>query len=193
MADSTTGPAVRREDTRSRIQEIALELFTEKGYDATSLREISERLGVTKAALYYHFKSKEEIVESMTADHIARIEALIEWAGDQDSTPEMRREFVRRYMENLGISQHFKVMRFLQQNQPAIKNMAKPALWREAMEKMVQTLTGPGAGAEERLRVGLALFGLHVSWMLLPEDRFSDQERNEAALATAYDLLETKS
>jgi AcrR family transcriptional regulator len=186
-----------REDTRSRIQEIALELFTEQGYDATSLREISERLGVTKAALYYHFKSKEEIVESMTADHAARIEALLEWAGDQAATsgitPETRREFVRRYMENLSVSKHFKVMKFLQQNQPALKNMAKAGLWREAMDKMVHCLTGPDASAEERLRVGLALFGLHVSWMLLPEDRFTEQERHEAALATAYGLLETKS
>src|SRR5207249_3794900 len=51
-------------DTRSRIQEVALELFTEKGYDQTSLREIAERLDVTKAALYYHFKTKEDIVAS---------------------------------------------------------------------------------------------------------------------------------
>lgn len=189
MTDAT----VRREDTRSRIQEIALELFAEKGYDATSLREISERLGFTKAALYYHFKSKEEIVESITADHLARIDALIGWAGDQALTTETRREFVRRYMENLSVSKHFKVMKFFQQNQPALKNMANAAKWRETMDRVVDTLTGSGANAEERLRVGLALFGVHVSWMLLPEDRYSDQERNEAALATAYDLLDIKS
>jgi AcrR family transcriptional regulator len=48
-------------DTRERILDVALELFNEKGYDATSLREIAERLGVTKAALYYHFERKEDI------------------------------------------------------------------------------------------------------------------------------------
>src|SRR5215475_13717231 len=48
-----------RGDTRERIQSIALELFAEQGYEKTSLREIAERLGVTKAALYYHFRSKE--------------------------------------------------------------------------------------------------------------------------------------
>src|SRR5512132_2864062 len=51
-----------RGDTRERIQAIARELFAEQGYEKTSLREIAERLGVTKAALYYHFKSKEDIV-----------------------------------------------------------------------------------------------------------------------------------
>jgi len=39
-------------------------LFAERGYDQTSLREIADRLGVDKAALYYHFKTKEEILAS---------------------------------------------------------------------------------------------------------------------------------
>jgi AcrR family transcriptional regulator len=49
-------------DTRERILDVALELFKEQGYDGTSLREIAERLGVTKAALYYHFERKEDIL-----------------------------------------------------------------------------------------------------------------------------------
>ena len=48
--------------TRERILDIALELFTEQGYDKTSLRDIAERLGTTKAALYYHFERKEDIL-----------------------------------------------------------------------------------------------------------------------------------
>ena len=48
--------------TRERILDIALELFIEQGYDKTSLREIAERLGTTKAALYYHFERKEDIL-----------------------------------------------------------------------------------------------------------------------------------
>ena len=41
---------------------MALDLFIEKGYDGTSLREIAEKLGVTKAALYYYFESKDDIL-----------------------------------------------------------------------------------------------------------------------------------
>jgi AcrR family transcriptional regulator len=48
--------------TRERILEVAAELFREKGYDGTSLREIADRMGFSKAALYYHFRSKEEIL-----------------------------------------------------------------------------------------------------------------------------------
>src|ERR1700733_12322854 len=48
--------------TRERILDVALDLFVTQGYDGTSLREVAEQLGVTKAALYYHFKSKEDIL-----------------------------------------------------------------------------------------------------------------------------------
>jgi AcrR family transcriptional regulator len=48
--------------TRERILDIALELFADQGYDKTSLRDIAERLGTTKAALYYHFERKQDIL-----------------------------------------------------------------------------------------------------------------------------------
>src|SRR6516162_5877947 len=51
--------------TRDRILDVALDLFTEQGFDGTSLREIAERLHVTKAALYYHFESKDDILMAL--------------------------------------------------------------------------------------------------------------------------------
>lgn len=52
-------------DTRDRILEVSLDLFIEPGYESVSLREIAEHVGVTKAALYYHFASKEEILRTL--------------------------------------------------------------------------------------------------------------------------------
>src|SRR5262245_60997191 len=48
--------------TRERILDAALDLFVRKGYGETSLREIAAALGFSKAALYYHFESKQEIL-----------------------------------------------------------------------------------------------------------------------------------
>jgi len=48
--------------TRERILDVALELFIQHGYDKTSLRDIADRLGITKAALYYYFERKEDIL-----------------------------------------------------------------------------------------------------------------------------------
>ncbi|WP_241255510.1 TetR/AcrR family transcriptional regulator [Candidatus Protofrankia californiensis] len=51
-------------DTRDRILAVAVQLFNERGYAGTSIRDIAERLGMTKAALYYHFASKDMILDA---------------------------------------------------------------------------------------------------------------------------------
>lgn len=50
-------------DTKERIMETALELFAEKGYLGTSMNDIAKQLGFTKAALYKHYASKQEILD----------------------------------------------------------------------------------------------------------------------------------
>ena len=64
-------------DTRERILTVANELFTEQGYEGTSLREISDRLGITKAALYYHFRSKDEILTTLLKPFFELLEDLL--------------------------------------------------------------------------------------------------------------------
>ncbi len=60
MATGTAVESARQ--TRERILDAALDLFVEKGYEATSLREIASQVGISKAALYYHFPSKGDIL-----------------------------------------------------------------------------------------------------------------------------------
>src|ERR1700750_3355488 len=110
-----------RTDTRSRVQEVALELFAEQGYEKTSLREIAERLGVTKAALYYHFKYKEDIVHSFTDDYFAELDALVDWAKNQPRGEETRREVLDRYV-GVVLSGN-EVFRFLEQNRASVQAM----------------------------------------------------------------------
>lgn len=98
--DSTAQP--RRGGTRQRIQDVALELFTEQGYEKTSLREIAERLDVTKAALYYHFKTKEDIVVGLFEDLSRPMDELIAWGESQPSTLEVKKEILRRYSDSLA-------------------------------------------------------------------------------------------
>jgi len=76
---SPTAQRPPRGTTRERILDVALELFNEQGYDKTSLREIAERLGITKAALYYHFERKEDILLEL---HL-RLHALVGDALDE--------------------------------------------------------------------------------------------------------------
>ena len=110
-----------RTDTRARIQQVAVELFTEHGYEATSLREIAERLDVTKAALYYHFKSKEDIIRSLVEDYRGQMDDLVSWARSQGRTPQARREIITRYLAM--VAERDQVFRMLHQNQAAVDAM----------------------------------------------------------------------
>ncbi|GAA3434818.1 TetR/AcrR family transcriptional regulator [Kutzneria kofuensis] len=81
-------PGVRAEQarrTRAGIQDAALALFAGRGYDATSLQDIADELGLTKAAVYYHFPSKLELLQSICEPVYARVSAIIDDAAAQTS------------------------------------------------------------------------------------------------------------
>jgi len=153
------GFGVPRTDTRSRVQKVALELFAEQGYEKTSLREIAERLGVTKAALYYHFPSKEAIVHSFTDDYFAEIDALLDWAKDQPPTDATRREILDRYVGT--VLSGGEVFRFLEQNRASVQAMEagkdRFARFRGRLDALVDLLAGPGAPLRDRVRATAAV------------------------------------
>ena len=64
--------------TKRKIFETSMRLFAEKGYDATSIEDITETVGVAKGTLYYHFKRKEEIFEFLVDEGVKLIINSIE-------------------------------------------------------------------------------------------------------------------
>lgn len=56
---------IREKNTKERILEEALKLFAQSGYMGTSMNDIAAKLGVTKAALYKHYTSKQEILDNI--------------------------------------------------------------------------------------------------------------------------------
>jgi AcrR family transcriptional regulator len=176
-------------DTRRRIQEVALDLFAERGYEATSLREIAEVLGVTKAALYYHFKTKEDIVTSLTQDRAASIQALIDWAKEQPHTAETRAEILRRYSEELRRGRHPQVIKFMERNQAALRDHPKMESMRDRMLELVGLLSAPGDPPITRLRNAIALFSLHAPWFLLRDSELDDDDRARVGLQVALEMI----
>ncbi len=64
--------------TRGRILDVALELFSRRGYEGTSIRDIAERMELTKAAVYYHFPSKEDLLADVLSPAMARVGRVLE-------------------------------------------------------------------------------------------------------------------
>jgi AcrR family transcriptional regulator len=175
-------------DTRARIQQVALTLFTEQGYEKTSLREIAEHLGVTKAALYYHFKSKEELFESFIADRLAAMDDQIAWLRSQPRTVEVRRDFVRRYAESLYSGHYRQVMHCLENNQATMKAMPIGHKMRDRFKAMVEALVDRDDPLPDQLRVALGMWAVNTSWFILDAE-IPDDERRAAAIEVALDLV----
>jgi AcrR family transcriptional regulator len=170
-------------DTRARLRELALQLFAEQGYEKTSLREIAERLGVTKAALYYYFKSKEDIVRSLVEDYYAELDGLISWAKRQPRTPATRTEIITRYLDI--VLNGTAVFRMLQQNQAAVAGLAsakeRGELFRERLDALIELLAGPGASLKEQVRAASCLASVSLGCMHY-QHRVADPGELRAAL-----------
>ena len=185
-----------RGDTRERIQSVALELFAEHGYEKTSLREIAERLDVTKAALYYHFKSKEDIVRSFTEDYVTDLDALIAWGAAQPPTDETRALILDRYSRIVG--RRLGVLRFLEQNQAAVHHLMtegeqdRKKLFRTQFERLRDLLAGPDAPLRDRVRASVAVVSVGISCLLFDKDAGAPGELHDIVLETACELAGVK-
>lgn len=180
--------AHRRADTRTRIQSIALELFAEQGYEKTSLREIAERLGVTKAALYYHFKTKEDIVGSLFDDFLARVDEIIEWGSGQVMNDDTRKEILLRYSAVLtGPGES--LVQFVHTNQSAVRELKDAGHLFDRFRALTDLLTDHSASVRAQLQTSVALSTLHIGFFGPFDISGTAEERRAAALDIALDLI----
>jgi len=91
------------EQTRRRILDAALELFTEQSYAGTPVRDIAERLGMTKAALYYHFASKEALLVALAEPVIDELDAC---ARDAERSGADTAGIIRRLVDLFDDQRH---------------------------------------------------------------------------------------
>jgi AcrR family transcriptional regulator len=189
-ATPTRHQGAPRTDTRSRVQKVALELFAERGYEKTSLREIAERLGVTKAALYYHFRSKEDIVHSFTDDYFAEVDALLDWARQQPRTEQARQQVLDRYV-GIVLSGS-EVFRFLEQNRASVDTMEagkeRFARFRDRLDALIDVLAGPGAPLRDRVRATAAVLAVGAACMFYLHQAEDRDKLRAIILEMATDL-----
>lgn len=181
------GSTPRRGDTRQRIQDVALDLFAKQGYEKTSLREIAEQLDVTKAALYYHFKTKEDIVLSLFRDLSEPLDELIAWGERQPRTLETKQELLRRYSAALtGVEP---LLRFMQENQATVRELSIGQFFKDRMIAMSGLIRDPDAGLTDQVRCTTALFSIHASLFAMQTIEGDPEEKRQAVLEVALDLL----
>ena len=167
--------------TRERILDVALDLFVDQGFDKTSLREVAERLGVTKAALYYHFKSKDDILFTLQlTDPASRASwvTFLDWLIDE-------------------IAANSRLLLLYQRNAAAFKAVhTKDHDWDEdEPEQFIRTMLGnPALSLDDRVRIAgaLAVVVSGAATAASPSGKAADPEELAGIVRAAVrDLLRT--
>jgi AcrR family transcriptional regulator len=90
---------IRRSAAQTRILDAALQLIAEHGVGGTSLQMIADAIGVTKAAVYHQFKTKEQIVIALTERELGGLEEALEAAEAHDQRSRAREVLLDRVID----------------------------------------------------------------------------------------------
>lgn len=173
------------EQTRSQVLDVALELFASQGFAATSTRELSERLGFTKAALYYYFRTKDDLLTALLAPSLEELSALVHGVGSTPA-PAERRRLLKGYLQL--VINHQRVIQVLSQD-PSVMRRPISAEAEPLYARLTLLLSGRAEpGPRERARVRAALGGIHAA-VLHAEPGDPPDVVQDAALAAACGAL----
>ena len=115
--------------TKERILDEALTLFSENGYDGTSVEQIAEKVGIKAPSLYKHFKGKEDILNAIIDNAEAHYEESFGSEKHIGRLPESKEQFLRAAMEKISFTLHDpmirKIRKFLVQEQFRSERLAE--------------------------------------------------------------------
>jgi AcrR family transcriptional regulator len=95
------------DDQREMILDHAAQLFANRGYPATSMNQVAEACGVSKALLYHYYRDKYSLLVSIAENHVSRLEDLVTDVEQQGLSPEAHlRELIRRFVEEYAGARH---------------------------------------------------------------------------------------
>ncbi len=178
--------------TRERILDVALDLFIEKGFDGTSLREIAEQLGFTKAALYYHYASKDDILMAL---HMRLHDVGREGLKQLTDAPVSLATWESLIDTVLGqmLAQR-KLYLMHERNQAALEKLHRKdhdAEHDDIQQRFRQILADPAISLPDRVRMASSV-GAVFSVLFMAGDAFegtTNQELGELLRQTIHDIL----
>jgi AcrR family transcriptional regulator len=177
--------AATRPDTRARILDAALDVFSEHGFEGSSLQQIADRLDLTKAALYYYFRSKDELLEALVEPAITGVDEILDACSGERDTPARRKEFMKHYLDYF-----LRQRRLIAYISRDLATLAHPAISsgnEERRRRVEALLAGSDLDFSDQVRVTMAFGGMQAAIAQYPDA--DESELREALLDAASILL----
>jgi len=159
--------------TKQLILETAQRLFDEQGYDATSLRQIAEAVGMTKAAVYYHYPAKEHLLLELTrplldamSDMVARLRSD---SGGADPGAALG-SYLDLFVDHLPVV-HLMASEPATMNHPDIGQRIRTLV--EAVRRLI---AGADSDDERTVRTACAMGVIHAVGTMTPEQARSSRD-----------------
>lgn len=179
-------------ETRAEAQRIALSLFSTQGYEATSMQQIADELGIRKASLYYHFEGKEDIVRSLLEGRGAEARALADWVRAEPWSPDLARRTVLRWIDSFSLDK-LRGIRFMNANPLLVRSVAERigADVGSELSAVLHVLLADGARPEEVLLLRMAFMSISTAVAAAMDvPAITDEQMISAARAAARALTE---
>lgn len=182
--------------TIESLTEISIELFMKRGYEATSVEEIAQAAGITKSAIYYHVKSKEELLHRAISSAVSNLFKILEEAAARGGAPVHRLEFIIRRLVETEVDYLKEIALLLR-----VRGTTRTETWalkqRREFDRQVRALIGEAQSAGEirndidALAIDRLIFGM-LTW--IPEwyykgHAIAPDVLVEAAVALIFDGL----
>jgi AcrR family transcriptional regulator len=177
----TQADAEASASTRERILDVALDLFTDQGFDGTSMREIAERLNISKPAIYYHFASKEDILMALHMRLHEFGKAGLERLAAQDVTLRTWGALLTDLVDQMMSQRKIFVMH--ERNQAALEKLHRKdhsAEHDDIQQRFQQALADPALPLGDRVRMACSL-GAVFGGLILAGNAFENVSNAELA------------
>jgi AcrR family transcriptional regulator len=137
---ASRGDLTAGEGTRERLLDVALRLFAEHSVAGISLQMIADELGVTKAAVYHHFHTRDELLSALVTPALDEMRAVVQ-AAEAHRTPHARAERMLAGLVDLAV-RHRKLTAILGTDQALAQLLKAQAHFEELVERPLALLGG---------------------------------------------------
>lgn len=145
--------SVTRTAAQTRILDAALDLFATHGVSGTSLQMIADAIGVTKAAVYHQFKTKEEIVIGVTETELTKLEDALE-AAEAEDDPLRARKVLLTHVIDMAVERR-SLVRVLQNDPVIVRLLGEHEPFRQFISRLYGILLDEHDDTEARISAAL--------------------------------------
>ncbi len=159
-------------DTRQRLIDVAVDLFTRHSFAGTSLQMIADEMGFTKAAIYYHFRTREELLTAVVEPIFEQLSGIIAAAEAQRSNGARADHMLRGYAD-LAVANRALVS--VLACDPSVTTLLRDQPhWAQLINRQLALLAGDEHGAGGLIKATVVLAGISSAvgpaWIAVDDD-----------------------